>query len=194
MKLVRQVCIECEKPSVDGFTHIKCKRPWGLDGVVSIWEYEKVIRQAILKLKYKFAYEIANELSTYVVYFLNNSVQALPSKAILVPVPLHKTRERWRGFNQSVKTGEIIASHMGWKFTPEIIVRRFSTTPQVELTGIQRRRNLKNAFSLNGGYRLSGEKFIIFDDVMTTGTTLKEIGSVLKRSGAGEVWGLTISK
>src|SRR3990172_6025548 len=70
VKMAKQTCIECEKASVDGFTHTKCVRPWGLEGVVSIWVYEKIIREAILKLKYKFAYGIADELAIYAVDYL----------------------------------------------------------------------------------------------------------------------------
>jgi len=194
VRLVRQICVECEKPSVDGFTHIKCKRPWGLDGAVSIWEYEKVIRQSILKLKYNFAYEIADELAVYTVHYLKTNVHALPSNTILVPVPLYMRRERWRGFNQSERIGKIIAEKMGWNFSPEQVVRKSSTVPQVELRGKQRKMNLKDVFALNSSKKLNGASIVVFDDVMTTGTTLKEVGRVLKRGGAGEVWGLTLSR
>ena len=58
VKRARQICIECERPSIDGMTHTKCKRPWGLDACFSIWVYEGVIRKAFIKLKYKFAFAI----------------------------------------------------------------------------------------------------------------------------------------
>lgn len=192
--LVKQTCVECEKPSVDGFTHVKCMRAWGLNGAISIWVYEKIIREAILKLKYKFAYEIADELAAYIVNYLKTKIHALPSKAFLVPVPLHKKRERWRGFNQAQEVGATIAKNMDWDFISDLVIRKFHTTPQVELRGKQRKMNLKNIFALNGSKKLNGASFVVFDDVMTTGTTLKEVGKVLKRGGAGSVWGLTISR
>lgn len=194
VKYSKQVCIECEKASVDGFTHARCKRPLGLAGVVNLWEYDKVIRQAILKLKYKFAYTIAEELSNYAVKFIKANMNALPNDAILIPTPLHKFRARWRGFNQSAAIGEIIAKRLGWKFDPKLIVRNKNTQPQVELKGKERKRNLRGVFSVNPYYTLNTTNYIVFDDVLTTGTTLKEIGKVLKKGGAGNVWGLTIAR
>ena len=58
----KQKCPMCGKPSIDGFVHVKCKRKYGLDGLISIWRYEGVVRRALIKLKYNFALEVAKEL------------------------------------------------------------------------------------------------------------------------------------
>ena len=61
----KTVCPYCYKPSIDGVTHIKCQKKFGLDGLVSIWEYGGVIKSAILATKYKYATLVGKELSDY---------------------------------------------------------------------------------------------------------------------------------
>src|SRR3989337_311657 len=90
VRISPKICIECEQLSVDGMTHEKCKRPLGLDGTISIWTYEGVIRKAILKLKYKFAKEIAREIADYACECLNDNKVAFPVNSSLVPIPLHR--------------------------------------------------------------------------------------------------------
>ena len=192
--LVRQICIECEKSSIDGLTHTKCTRSWGLDGAVSVWVYEGIIRKALIKLKYKFAYELANELSRYASDFMKKNINALPKDAILTPVPLHARRQKWRGFNQAEEIGKLIAQNLGWEFRKGIVIRKNPTKPQTELKRSQRKKNILGAFSLKPNHQLLSTNYIIFDDVATTGSTLREVTKVLKRSGAKSVWGLTIAR
>lgn len=192
-----KICIECEKLSVDGITHTKCKRPLGLDGAVSVWAYEGVIRKAILKLKYKFALEIAQELASLVAYSLNQRKIILPPRALLVPIPLHRLRGNWRGFNQAEEMGRLIAQKMGWNFIPDLLVRKKMIKAQTELKGDERLKNIRGVFALNSSYQLTNQRInqslVLFDDVLTTGATLKEAAKVLKRDGAKGVWGLTIA-
>jgi len=171
--------------------------PLSLNGAISIWKYEKVMRKAIIKLKYGFAGEIAKEISFYAGKFLKGHEGVLPGKAILAPIPLHRSRKNWRGFNQSSEIGKLIAKEMGWDFIDNIVTRKVKTIPQTELKGAEREKNLKGAFSFNGSYLQNikdSRKIIVFDDVWTTGATLKEMCSVLKRNGVKEVWAITIAK
>src|SRR3990172_11818310 len=66
MSEISAICPVCEKASIDGLTHIKCKKHFGLDGLVCLWPYERVIRKAIIAFKYKFAKEVAREVSEHV--------------------------------------------------------------------------------------------------------------------------------
>jgi competence protein ComFC len=190
-----QKCIYCQKASIDGFVHSKCRRKYRIDGSVSVFRHEKVIREGIIKLKYKFIYEMARELSVYMAYYLRYNVSAVPKKAVLVPIPLHPKRYKWRGFNQSQKLGEVLAKHMGWGFAPHLLVRTKLTTPQVKLKGDERRKNLKGVFAINPSYNLPTKTYplLLFDDVITTGATIIEAGKVLKRAGFKSVWGLSVA-
>ena len=194
VKLIKQVCIECEKPAIDGMTHVKCKRKRSLDGAVSVWLYEGIVRKAITKLKYRFAYEIASELAKITACHLKQNFTALPKDVILTPIPLHILRKNWRGFNQSEKIGELLAANMGWRFVPNILIRTKQTKPQTNLSEKARKNNLLGVFSLNPNCQLQATNYIIFDDVTTTGTTLKEAAKVFKRGKVKKIWGLTVAR
>jgi len=196
-----QICPICGKASLGGATHQFCRRPLGLDGLTSIFAYKGVVAEAIKKLKYKFVRDLAEELVELFLSFcgeekLFSDFCRLPD-VVLVPIPLHPRRLRWRGFNQAELLGELIAKNLGIKFTPDLLIRVKNTEPQVKLDKDQRQINIRRAFTLNKNSQFDNLgicNFVLFDDVWTTGATLKEAGKVLKRNGAKKVWGLTIAR
>lgn len=187
-------CSYCSKTSFLGQTHKKCQRRSGLDGLISIWLYRGIVRQAIVSLKYKFASKIALELaeeSAEVLKSIN-----LPFKNILlVPIPLHTKRKNWRGFNQAEEVGKVIAQRLGWKFQTNLLERTKFSKPQVGLLEKERKENVKNSFLVKNGETLKNTcNIFLFDDVWTTGSTLKEAAKALKKEGAGTIWGLTLAR
>lgn len=191
--LAQAICPFCKHPSIDGATHVNCQRKFGLDGLTSIWEYEGVMRKAILALKYKYATEIGKEVSEYVISSLARLV--IPSVHNLVPIPIYWHKQNTRGFNQSIVLSGNIAENLRLKFIPDLLIKKVSTISQASLSGEERRKNLKGAFVLNSKYVLSTvHSVLIFDDVFTTGSTLFEATKVLKRGGIKKVWGLTIAR
>ncbi len=187
------VCAECKRASIDGFTHTKCQRKLGLNGLFPLWKYEGVVRKAILALKYKYATEIVVELQDYVVTELQEKKVILGVENVLIPIPLHWYRENYRGFNQSGLLGESIAGAMKWKFARNLLVKRNHSPSQVSLKKENRIKNIKGSFSITSVYKLQSTNYLLFDDVYTTGSTLREATKVLKRAGAKSVWGLTIA-
>ena len=194
VKLVNAICAYCQKPSMDGMTHFACQKKTRMDGFISFWDYSGVIRKAILGLKYKFAKELSGEISSLVVRNLISGYKFLDSKWILVPIPIHEAREKWRGFNQCVLMGAQIAEKMSWKFRFDVLLKTKKTTPQADLKGKERIGNVVGVFKLNPTYKLKNTHIILFDDVFTTGSTLKEAAKVLKRRGAKSVWGLCLAR
>jgi ComF family protein len=189
------LCLMCRRPSKDGMTHMKCREKMAVDYAYSPWNYTGVVRKAILKLKYNFAYDIANELSNRFVEKLKKDTDILPKKAIICPIPLHRIRQNWRGFNQSEVLAKRVSKDLGWQFYPDILLRKKLTKPQTELKGGERKENIKGAFEFNSRYLLSKTHtpIILFDDVLTTGSTIREAAMVLKRNYFKIVWGLTIA-
>jgi competence protein ComFC len=214
-----RVCLECGRAG--RYICDDCLRrvDRGLmsDGTVFVWRYEGVVRKAILRLKYNFAFDIASELAERMVVELKKNPFLPREKCFLVPVPLHFARKRWRGFNQSEILGRLISERMGWDFTSDLLVRNLSTQPQVKLGGKERRENVKGAFALNSrcvstlstaqsaalssarattkavSFATLNSEWVVFDDVWTTGSTMRECCKVLKEAGVKEVWGLTIA-
>ncbi|MDP3955030.1 MAG: ComF family protein [bacterium] len=194
------ICPVCERPSIDGATHPRCFGRTTLDGLATVFAYKGLISKAITKLKYRFVSDLASDLAELVVSFYGEnktfSRYCLEMKPVLVPIPLHPTREKWRGFNQSVLLGQMIAKNLGLGFEPKLLVRVKNTTPQMKLKEKERKENIRGAFRLSPNYQLpiTNNSILLFDDVWTSGSTLKEAGRVLKEGGSRTVWGLTLAR
>ena len=190
------VCLICKRPSRNGMTHKGCRDGLSIDYIYSPWNYTGVIRKAILKLKYNFAYDIANELSERFLEKLKKDMDILPKDAIVCPIPLHRLRQNWRGFNQSELIAKNVSKGMDWQFYPDILLRKKLTKPQTELKGKERKENIKGVFVFNSRYSKlkRSTPIILFDDVLTTGSTIKEAARVLKRNAFKVVWDLTIAR
>jgi len=201
-EITKPICPECGRPTIRGMVHPRCRKQEGLDGLVSLWRYKGAVRRAIVSLKYKFAKKAAFELAGHAEGYLAKQKIALPSKPTLAPIPLFWFRQHWRGFNQSEEVGKLLAEKIGWDFKPGIIRRKISRTPQVQLRGRARRKNVRGVFAVNPQVLVTIDKksVILFDDVWTTGATIKEAAKVLKiclhrqRNGANQVWGLTLAR
>jgi ComF family protein len=111
--------------------------------------------------------------------------QSAPLPDLILPVPLHRQRLRVRGFNQSLEIARPIGRHFGIPVTSRLCRRVRATPAQTGLDRKTRRKNLRQAFQLNGG--VQGQAIALLDDVVTTGSTVTELARLLKRSGASRV-------
>lgn len=189
----RPLCAVCGRQAIGGKTHPGCRSRFTLDGLVVGARYIGAVKQAIIKVKYKWIYDIEKVFVDLISERLWKF--DLPQDLILVPVPLHAKRKRWRGFNQS----EILAKALAISFSvpfSDSMIRIIETKTQVGLKREDRVKNVKGAFSLRQAqgkplsFAVRGENILLVDDVYTSGATMSECCRVLKRAGAGEVWGL----
>lgn len=189
-KTGKYICEECLKKIETAGR----KKVADLNGLISAWKYRGVIRKAIIATKYNFAYDVASELAVYFSRQLR-TWEVIFKNSVLVPIPLHSSRKRYRGFNQSEILGKMIAKDMEWEYYPDLLIRRIATLPQVGLDSAKRKTNIKGAFEINKNCFLVPSSYclIIFDDVWTTGSTIKEAAKVLKKSGFKNVWGMTLA-
>ncbi len=157
-----------------------------------------MIKKAILKIKYGFAFEVSKELGDICVVNLEkNKITNKLKNAVLIPIPLHIKREHWRGFNQSEVIGKVIANKMDWNFNKNMLIRPIASTPQVGLPRSVRVRNISGKFAVNPEAKKQLKKnstLIVFDDVFTTGSTINEAIKTLKEAGIETVFGLTIAR
>ncbi len=142
------------------------------------------LREIIHHLKYADRVSLAKPLGS----ILRECYQREGFKgSLVIPVPLHRARERERGFNQA----ELIASGLRLPTNSRLLRRRKNTPSQTGLTRNERKRNLAGAFEVTSCIRGS---VILVDDVYTTGSTMNEIARTLKRAGAERVEVLTVAR
>ena len=113
---------------------------------------------------------------------------------VIIPVPLHPKRLRWRGFNQSVLLARQLSRVLDVPMDPFVLCRSKETPPQTQLTEEERRRNVRRAFSLNPHKSVKGRRVLLVDDVYTSGATVNECSRSLKQAGAKEVYVLTLAR
>ncbi|MGQ9706069.1 MAG: ComF family protein [bacterium] len=112
-------------------------------------------------------------------------------KRTLVPIPLHPSRFRERGFNQSEVIANVLSEITSCE-VKRVLKRVKATKPMIELSPKERELNVKDAFCFKGSYLL--KKAVIIDDVLTTGSTIYECARVLKKKGCNDISVFTISR
>jgi len=110
----------------------------------------------------------------------------VPRPDAIVPVPLHPSRLRRRGYDQALELAKPIARELGIPLLANALQRVRATAPQSELDAGARQRNLRRAFAVKDGAELPAHVALI-DDVMTTGATLNAAAKVLRRAGVARV-------
>lgn len=115
---------------------------------------------------------------------------------MFVPVPLHPSRLKMRGYNHAALLAEGLAQKLEQPYVAQCLIRIINTKPQYKLKKEERLRNIKDAFSLNTKcVRLvKGKTIVLVDDITTSFATLSECAKVLKHSGAAYVIGVTLAK
>jgi ComF family protein len=190
-------CLECKKQGKYLCETCIEKVLDGTFGVnnFAIFKYKGVVKKAIVAIKYKFASDVATELVDLAITRLNSKKF---HDITLIPIPMHQISENFRGFNQSILLGEKIAKKLNWKFIPDLLIKTKNTKHQVGLKGDDRRKNLKRVFEVNPKYLSNklniNSLILLFDDVYTTGTTIKEAKRVLNNNGFKKVYSLTIAR
>ncbi len=140
-------------------------------------------RGLVHALKYRSGLHVLDDLEAIV--RRNEHVTSFLRDAILVPVPLHARKERERGYNQSVLLAQVFARAGGGLTIQPLLRRVVDTGSQTAFDRRERRENLKNAFALAKGAAItSRHRYLLVDDVFTTGSTLNSCARELRRAGA----------
>jgi ComF family protein len=113
---------------------------------------------------------------------------------VVIPVPLHRTRLRWRGFNQAALLSVTLARRLNCALDVITLARVRSTPSQTARDRAQRVRNVRGAFAVLRPCRVAGRRVLLVDDVMTTGATADECARVLRAAGARRIDVLTLAR
>lgn len=166
------ICIGCHQ------------KPPPFNRVIAPMLYGGALADAIVRFKYGDSPHLARHLAKFILAaFEKTAVTA----DVIVPVPLHPRRLRRRGFNQSALLAGHIAAVSHISHQPQFIERIRETTSQAGLSRSDRRTNLKGAFQVTAGVAIKKKRVLLVDDVITTGSTIRETARVLKRAGAASI-------
>jgi len=199
--LEKQCCPHCKKLNISGLFCEKCESVnYFFDQLLVCAGYRenKLVKKMIFGFKYGFNKKflpVLGEILRAQLYCHSSAMPKLQS-AILVPVPIHKKRYRFRGFNQA----ELLAEYLV-KFFPEMkacscLLRNKYEVAQAKLKRAERLENLSGSVVVKEEFasRLEGETIILIDDVATTCATLKECSRALKKAGVRYICGLTLAR
>ena len=148
------------------------------------------MKKALKMLKYRLVSDIVEELTGI---FLERYPRQFMNFNLIMPVPLHKTRLKERGFNQSEVLAKALAKRLKIRMVSGNLFRTKATVPQFNLEKKQRQANVRNVFFVKNSSLVKDKKVALIDDLATTVSTLRECAKVLKKSGASSVWGLVIA-
>ena len=145
--------------------------------------YDELTRGLALRLKYGRKVAIAKTMARYMAPL----VGVHPDSALLVPVPLHRSRLWQRGFNQSAIVARELSRHTGLASDATVLKRVKRTPPLKGLSLQQRRRAVAGAFKVLDRSAVEGRTIVLVDDVLTTGSTANACARELRRGGAARV-------
>lgn len=192
LKMVKKtLCFYCKKESYLGLTHPGCYKKLYIDGNLSLFHYNSLMRKIIKNIKYRLATSIFEELTNNLApQYLDGlfATRHLLVGASIQSIPLTKRRLKSRGFNQAELVASFFNSILGLG-VGNFLVRDNEILPQANLAStLARYQNIRGAFKLKQGVKIKNKKVVLVDDVVTTGATVREAARVLKKAGAAKVY------
>jgi competence protein ComFC len=184
------VCIICKKEDVEGLCN-ECKSKITLcdNEEFCVGYYKGVLKELILNFKYKRDF-IAGEI---LVKLVEEKILMFDKNYYLTFIPISKERTKKYGYNQCEYLAEEIAFRNGLKVV-DTLEKVKDTKIQKTLNKEERVNNIYGAFGVKDKKQIMGRRFILVDDVVTTGSTINEGVRVLKENGAVEIKILTLAK
>jgi ComF family protein len=156
----------------------------------ALLNYDETAGSSMAKIKYKNKREYLDFYGEAIYARYGKLIRRMKAD-VLVPVPVHPSRKKERGFNQAEILARRIGEHLGLAVCPSMLVRNKKTMPQKGLDPAGRLKNLEEAFS--SGNMIEGVKGVILvDDIYTTGSTIEACTRALKKAGIKRVYFLAI--
>ena len=194
------ICSKCGVPlgylsgQIGSSLSIFCGRcirgEYNFDLARSIVFFDGILRDLLHQFKYKGRISIGKNLP---VFLMNHFPGDINDFDIIMPVPVYIKKLRNREYNQSAVLGKTISNRLNIEFDPFNLYKVEDTPPQVNFRNYsQRKKNVKNTFSLRYPMSVKNRSVLLFDDVFTSGYTASECAGVLRESGAASIQVLTI--
>ncbi|RKD23537.1 comF family protein [Caminicella sporogenes DSM 14501] len=190
-----KTCTKCGKPLNEFYMYDNCpecmNNEFYFTKAVSCVEYDDISKKIIYELKYNkkryISYHMAEIMADKFKESFSQNID------VIMPVPLHKSRERERTFNQAYLISKYLARMIDKSVDNKSLVRVKNTKIQNKLTKEERKSNLEKAFKVVNALNVDGKIILLVDDIFTTGLTADRCSRVLIESGALKVYVLTFA-
>ena len=187
LPVLRHACPRCAKPYEHADIRGECgacqRRPPAFSRSIALYRYAPPVDHFIRELKFHHQLGLARLLGENLAERLASETR--PDR--IIPIPLHRTRLRERGYNQALEVARPVARALAVPLDFQILQRVRATTPQTGLAVAARRKNVRDAFRLRDSNSLRGQHLALVDDVMTTGSTAQAAAKCLRAGGADQV-------
>lgn len=188
------ICPFCGRPAGAASPCAHCSEPSSLE--LFYWGYYKdELKECLLQFKFHRALDLGKRLTELAIEPLYDRLHSRRFD-LIIPVPLHKNRERERLYNQSQIISSELASRLGIAHEPLILCRKHHTLQQAKLEENQRWNNVKDAFVVTDESLIAGKRILLVDDIVTTGATVYEASRPLLQAGVThlEIFSLAYAK
>jgi ComF family protein len=186
-------CERCQEPGAEGICPHCRNHPPAFVVARAAALFETPIRDAIHALKYDKRESVAEPLADILEEVWKQEAE-LHSVEALVPLPIHRRREKERGFNQSALLAQRLSQRLSLPVLEGVLSRPVYRRPQVGLSAADRASNVEGVFQVSPSEAVAGRKLLLVDDVMTTGATCNEAARTLLQAGAAEVRVLVLAR
>ncbi len=157
---------------------------------LAVWEFNDAAQQVIHEIKFFGKKSFAKFVGREMADLMTHDKDYLETDMI-IPVPLHKTKLRERGFNQSLLLSQAISKLTNIPVNQKILNRIRYTKPQSRLNAFERQQNVKDAFRVIDPSAVKGKTVVLVDDVLTTGSTMRACAESLDSAGVAKILALT---
>ncbi len=170
-----------------------CQAPPPFAAARAAVQFDGPVRELIHRFKYGKKVQHCRPLALLAARQLG-AFAAACSADLIMPVPLHLKRLRERGFNQAVLLADALARQWRLPLSRDMLRRIRWTEPQINLSAAERRENVRGAFAVRDAAAVENRRVILVDDVCTTGSTVAECARTLRKTGASEVFVVTVAR
>jgi competence protein ComFC len=197
-RIIPPFCAKCSEPFSGAITQaFRCAncehRILHFDSAVAAYRSRGLVRKLVHEFKYRHQRHLRHPIAGWLYETMNDSRLRDGDFDLIVPVPLHPTRERERGFNQATLLAELLSNRITVPLRSALERIRYTTT-QTAYDRTERMENLRDAFRLRKKGDVRELRVLLIDDVLTTGSTLSECARILKEAGAISVHAATAAR
>ncbi len=200
-KIAAPMCHCCGRPFASAVS-ADAKQPlcrlcrgnfFAFDRARSFAIYNDALFEAIMLMKYEEVTSLGHWFAGRLAEVIRETAAEWQADAV-VPVPLHRARQRERGHNQAELIARPLAKEIGAEIKSRCLVRTKPRPDRLLLSRSERWKVVRGAYATRPGQKVDNLRILLVDDVMTTGATLDACARALKKAGAAEVLGLTVAR